>query len=190
MPHYDSDDSSRVTEDRRLRRDRKPRRPSPSSDGGRSRRSSYTDGRKDEKKGSSGFETAGKAAIVIGLVQVIKKVYEMWKDEKDKEKDKEYERRRRKDFERSKAARRRAEQERDRGQDSSDEDYSRVSHARKIEYAPSTVRSRSTSRAPRRIEPPRSRSVRSSRKDSRRRSSSTLDDDDYERDRRGASRAR
>jgi uncharacterized protein HemX len=190
MPHYDSDDSTIIDSERHSRRSKRPRYRS-SSLGNRSRSSEQTwrtsDTTKGRRNSHSGFETAGKVALVVGVLKVAAEVWKHYQKEKEAKQEKEDRRRRRRDFEQAKAARRRDEERREREEEYeySDDEYSTVTEAKRIGYAPAYARSRSTSRAPRRIEPPRS--GRSSRRTSR---APSPDEAAYESDGRGISRHR
>lgn len=192
MSHYESDGSTLVNEEHRSRRGRRPayRKYRSYSSDGRSTRRSYVGDETDQdedKKRRAKYERMGKVAIVVGLL--VGGVYELWQKEKrdrDARLEKEYRRRRRRDFERAKAARRREEESRDRKQESEDE-YSPLPETRRIAYRSSSVRSRSTSRSPRRLEPPPPRSGRSSRRTSRARS---VGEAGIESDGRGISKTR
>ena len=180
MVRYDSDGSTLVSDDYR---DRRRKHWSPSEDAYSRRRSYHSTSSRGDKKSGSKYETLGKAAIVVAILQVVSGIYQMWHDDRNAQKDRKYRRRRRKEFEKAKKARRKDEERWEREQDWS-EDEDPVSETRRIEYVPAMSRDRSESRAPRRIEPPRSRS--------RRRSSRRGSEDGfgYESDRREASRMR
>lgn len=78
---------------------------------------------------------------MIGIVQVVTRVLQMWQVEKTAQRDKAYERHRRREFERAKAERRAAEEKWDREQQDSEDDYSPVRNAQRIAYEPSLARS-------------------------------------------------
>lgn len=172
--HYDSDDSradSRYTRRQRPAGRRRQRYRSPSEDSYHSPRRSYDDceeSSKQQKKGTSKYDTLGKASIAVGLLSVIAGFLQLWATKKSSDREQESRRERRREFERAKRQRR-AEEARWEKQREWNEVHEpeRETHSemRSIAYRPA----RSRSRAPRRIEapPPETRSGRTSRASSR-----------------------
>ncbi len=191
MPHYrDSEDSTQVDEDTRSRHGSRAKHRSYSPEGYASRRPYVDDEDYDEvhEKGKAKYERIGAVAVLCGLL--LGGLYEVWQKEKkdrDARYERDYRRRRRKEFERAKAARRRAEDNLERRSESDDEYSNAPSDMKRIVYVPRSARSRSTSRAPRRIEPPPLRSGRTSRATSR---AHSVDDASYESEGRDMSRPR
>ena len=196
MSHYNSDDSTVVNDEHTRRRRRRSSHHSASEHPHRGRRFSHDKRPRPRHRSPSPstYGTLRKVVIAAGVIQLIGGLIHLWNNEKNAEKERMYQRQKKRAFERAKEIRRREEEMWERERDSEDE-YSPVPEVRRIEYAPAIPRSRSTSRAPRRIEPPPPRSGRSSRRSSvrssRRRSrSSSVDGRGYESVSRGTSRLR
>ena len=171
----DSDDSTRVSDRRRRRR---ARHRSPSESPSYSRRSYRgKDRTREDRSEAPEQDKLGNGSLAIGLITAIAGILQLWKAKKTAEREKEDRRRRRHNFESAKRERRKAEDTRARQRyQEDDEEPSPVRDMRRIGNAPS--RSRSRSRAPRRIEAPRG--------DSRSPSTDSWDERDrgYESDRR------
>ena len=154
---YDSDDSTLVDDRRRQRR---ARYHSASEDSYYDRRS-YRGSERTEAEPEYGRDSErsnfGKTTLAIGVLTVVAGFIHLWSMKKNAEREKEDQRRRRKKFEKAKAERRRNEETREAQWYRSDKREA-DGEVKRIGYRP--TRSRSRSRAPRRIEaPPGSRPV-------------------------------
>lgn len=190
--NYDSDGETLVDDDRYRRRRRPQERArSRSADTRRTRQSYYSERSGSQKQGSSSkYETIGKVALVLGVIQLIGGIYHLYHEEKSREKEREYRRHQRRAFERAKEKRRREEEKReldDDYDDDSENEFLRPREVRRITDGParshSSSSSRSRSRHERKIDRAHSRSDRASRRDS-------VAGSRYERDRREPSRMR
>ena len=142
MPHYDSDDSTIVGEERHRRRH--PRYPSPSEDSYYRQHSSYDHESPEQPrqdKPNSNYGTLGKVALLVGAIAL----FEIWQNKKSAERDREDRRQKRKAFERAKRKRRREEERREREQelDGAEEPMAEArGDVRRITYKPDRSRSK------------------------------------------------
>ncbi|KAK3719955.1 hypothetical protein LTR37_004078 [Vermiconidia calcicola] len=122
MSRYSSDDRTYISDDRYRRRRQSDGYRSPSEDEHRRRRSYAHERPQEPRKSNSTFETLGKAAIIVGIVQLAGGIFEKWLAQKREEKERQYRRQRRKEFQRAKANRRREEERFEREESSSEEE--------------------------------------------------------------------
>jgi hypothetical protein len=145
---YDSDGSTLVGEDRyRKHRPQQERARPRSADNRRTRQSYYGEKSGSQKQGSSKYETLGKVALVLGVLQLIGGIIHMLHEEKSRDKEREHRRQKRRAFERAKEKRRREEEKREMDDEDSEMEFIRPREVRRITNGPARSRSTSSSRS-------------------------------------------
>ena len=183
---YDSDGSTLVGEDRYRKHRRQQDRPrSRSADTRRTRQNFYSGRSETQKQSSSKYETIGKVALVLGVIQLIGGIIHMLHEEKSRDREREYRRQKRRAFECAKDKRRREEEKRELDGDDSENEFIHPREVRRITNGSARSRSTSSSRSrhERRIDRPPSRTDRPARRDS-------VAGNRYDRDGRATSRMR